>query len=135
MYIAVRELPGEQNLDHVRVLEPRGHLGFPREAGDELGVRRELPVEHFHGDVAVDALLEGSVDSAHRADPCELLDLDVARDFAAQIGIRALSRARRARAALQGRTVVRTKQGVLRVLGAARRAHLRRERRGGIHAV
>ena len=96
---AIGELPGEEHLDDVRVLEARRDLRLAREARHELRVGAELAVEDLHGDVAVDALLERAVDAAHRADADELPDLDVAGDLLAEVGI-VLGLARRADAAL-----------------------------------
>src|SRR5262249_49410565 len=84
---AVRELPREEHLDDVRVLEPRSDLGLTRETRNELRVRGELAMEDLHRDVAIDSLLERPIDAPHRADPDELANLDVPRDLLADVRV------------------------------------------------
>jgi DNA-binding MarR family transcriptional regulator len=121
---AIGELPSEEHLHDVRVLEARGHLRLAREARHELRVRAQLAVEDLDGDVAIDALLERAIDASHRADTDELADLDVPGDLLAEVRV-VLGVAPCGGRALERHAVERAEQGVARIARAACTTHFR----------
>ena len=123
---AVGELTGEKHVNDVGVRQARRHLGLPMKTRDQHLVGRELAMQDFHRDVAVDALLKGAVHAAHRADADQLANLDVPQDLAGEVRVGRGGGGDDAARGRERRAVERAIERVGGVACAARRTGLRR---------